>query len=91
MENKFLKKSKNKSQNKSQKKNSLFLLFFLISFIMYTVYCIYHQGSFVRGVGWRTKTEYPLSYNITLICSIIIPVGIIYKQIIMRIEKYKIK
>ena len=76
MENKFFKKSK----NKSQKKNSLVLLFLLISFIMYTVYCIYHQGSFVRGVGWRTKNEYPLSYNITLFCNIIIPVGILYKQ-----------
>jgi len=78
---------KSLTKSKMKSKNPLVVLFFLIFFCIYTFYCIYHQGSFVRGVGWRTKAEYPLSYNITLICSIIIPVGILYKQISMRIKK----
>jgi len=85
MGRKSLTKSKMKSKMKS--KNPLVVLFFLIFFGIYTFYCIYHQGSFVRGVGWRTNAEYPFSYNITLVCSIIIPVGILYKQISMRIKK----
>ena len=74
-----------KSSTKS--KNPFVVLFFLISFSIYTFYCIYHQGSFVRGLGWRSRAEYPLSYNITLAFAIILPAGIIVKHIIWHIKK----
>lgn len=75
-----LQKTKNKTKNKS--KNPFLVLFFLISFSIYTFYCIYHQGSLVRGVGWRTRAEYPFSYNIMLTFGIILPVGTLVKHII---------
>jgi hypothetical protein len=77
-----------KSSTKS--KNPFVVLFFLISFSIYTIYCIYHQGSFVRGLGWRTRAEYPFSYNITLAFAIIFPVGTIVKHIIGHIKKKRI-
>ncbi len=76
MANKFSIKS-----SKSSSKNPFFVLFFLISFSIYTFYCVYYQGSFVRNVGWRSKAEYPFSYYITLTCGIIFPVGIIINNI----------
>lgn len=81
MASKFSKKSSTKS------KNIFLVLFFLISFGIYTFYCIYHQGSFVRGLGWRSRGEYPLSYNITLAFGIILPVGTIVKHIIWHIKR----
>ena len=72
MANKFSIKS-----SKSSSKNHFFVLFFLISFTIYTFYCVYYQGSFVRNVGWRSKAEYPFSYYITLACGIIFPIGTI--------------
>ena len=74
-----------KSSTKS--KNPFVVLFFLISFSIYTFYCIYHQGSFVRGLGWKSRAEYPLSYNITLAFAIIFPVGTIVKHIFWHIKK----
>ena len=68
-------------------KNPFVVLFFLISFSIYTFYCIYHQGSFVRGLGWKSRAEYPLSYNITLAFAIIFPVGTIVKHIFWHIKK----
>lgn len=82
MANKFSIKS-----SKSSSKNPFFVLFFLISFSIYTFYCIYHQGSFVRGLGWRSRADYPLSYNITLASGIILPAGIIVKHIFWHIKK----
>ena len=73
------------TKNVKKEKNTFFEIFFVIVFSIYTFYCVYHQGSLVRGIGWRTKKEYPLSYIITIICGIILPVGIIVKYII----KYK--
>ena len=39
-----------KSSKSSTKSKSAGCLLFLISFSIYTLYCIYHQGSFVRGL-----------------------------------------
>ena len=77
------------SVRRAESKNPFVVLFFLISFSIYTFYCIYHQGSFVRGLGWKSRAEYPLSYNITLASGIILPVGIIVKHIIWHIKKKK--
>ena len=71
---------------RAESKNPFVVLFFLISFSIYTFYCIYHQGSFVRGLGWKSRAEYPFSYNITLASGIILPVGIIVKHIIWHIK-----
>ena len=38
------------SKSSTKSKNPLVVLLFLISFSIYTLYCIYHQGSFVRGL-----------------------------------------
>ena len=75
------------SKSSTKSKNPLVVLLFLISFSIYTLYCIYHQGSFVRGLGWKSRAEYPLSYNITLAFAIIFPVGTIVKHIFWHIKK----
>ena len=75
------------SKSSTKSKNPLVVLLFLISFSIYTLYCIYHQGSFVRGLGWRSRADYPLSYNITLASGIILPAGIIVKHIFWHIKK----
>ena len=67
-----------------KKKNTLFEIIFVIIFSIYTFYCVYHQGSLVRGRGWKTKNEYPISYTITIICGIILPLGIIVKYIVQH-------
>tara|TARA_B100000902_G_scaffold126949_1_gene126417 strand:- start:686 stop:955 length:270 start_codon:yes stop_codon:yes gene_type:complete len=87
MANQFSKKS---SKSSTKSKNPFVVLFFLISFSIYTFYCIYHQGSFVRGLGWKSRAEYPLSYNITLAFAIIFPVGTIVKHIFWHIKKKRI-
>tara|TARA_B100001113_G_scaffold334893_1_gene313951 strand:+ start:8958 stop:9227 length:270 start_codon:yes stop_codon:yes gene_type:complete len=75
------------SKSSTKSKNPLVVLLFLISFSIYTLYCIYHQGSFVRGIGWKSRAEYPLSYNITLAFAIIFPVGTIVNHIFWHIKK----
>jgi hypothetical protein len=78
------------SKSSTESKNPFFVLFFLISSSIYTFYCIYHQGSLIRSLGWRSRAEYPLSYNITLAFGIILPVGTIVKHIMWHIKKKRI-
>ena len=78
------------SKSSTKSKNPFLVLFFFISFSIYTFYCIYHQGSLIRGLGWRSRSEYPLSYNITLAFGIILPVGTIVKQIILHMKKKRV-
>lgn len=59
-------------ENTNKTKNIYFEIIFIIFFSIYALYCIYHKGSLVRGIGWKTKKDYPISYIITILFAFIL-------------------
>ncbi|MDP6334332.1 MAG: hypothetical protein QF479_06820 [Candidatus Poseidoniaceae archaeon] len=53
----------------------------------YAVYTFLRQGTHVRGIGWKSKTDYPKSYYFTLGIMIIISLFSL-ASIIFRLYTY---
>ena len=74
-------------KSKKNYKNIHFHIMLMLFFCTYTIYCLFYGGSFVRGVGWRTKEEYPMSYNIMIVCGFVMPIGILVNHLIPYYNK----
>ena len=75
-----------------EKKKIIFIVISII-FIIYSIICIIFDGSYIqygRNAGWKSRREYPISFWLSLISTLIVPIYLgIY--IIKDTKKFKEK
>lgn len=53
----------------------------------YAIYTFLRQGTHVRGIGWKSKKEYPKSYYFTLVVTFLVAL-ISLGAIVVRLYTY---
>ena len=56
----------------------VFFITIALLLIAYTVYCVIHEGTHIRGIGWALKYQYPILYYVSLLANITIILLIVF-------------